>query len=121
MVNHNSASEQGLGWQSLFILHLSALPVRFKQELRNEEATESGTVTLQCELSRPGGSVQWRKDGKALVPNGKYKMRREGRFVELVIQDLDLADAGSYTCVCGEQETTAALRVNGNPPTHVSL
>lgn len=78
-------------------------------------------MTLQCELSRPGGSVQWRKDGKALVPNGKYKMRREGRFVELVIQDLDLADAGSYTCVCREQETTAALRVNGNPPTHVSL
>ncbi|XP_068862348.1 obscurin isoform X11 [Aphelocoma coerulescens] len=96
-------------------LSVNALPVRFKQELRNEEATESGTATLQCELSRPGGSVQWRKDGKVLVPNGKYKMRREGRFVELVIQDLDLADAGSYTCECGEQETTAALRVNALP------
>ncbi|RLW11370.1 hypothetical protein DV515_00001255, partial [Chloebia gouldiae] len=93
-------------------LSVNALPVHFKQELRNEEATESGTATLQCELSRPGGSVQWRKDGKVLIPNGKYKTRREGRFVELVIQDLDLADAGSYTCVCGEQESTAALRVN---------
>lgn len=65
--------------------------------------------------------MQWRKDGKVLIPNGKYRMRREGRFVELVIQDLDLTDAGSYTCVCGEQESTAALRVNGNPPSHVSL
>uniref|UniRef100_A0A8U7MP75 Obscurin, cytoskeletal calmodulin and titin-interacting RhoGEF n=1 Tax=Corvus moneduloides TaxID=1196302 RepID=A0A8U7MP75_CORMO len=92
----------------------AALSVNGKK-LRNEEATESGTATLQCELSRPGGSVQWRKDGKVLVPNGKYKMRREGRFVELVIQDLDLADAGSYTCECGEQETTAALRVNALP------
>lgn len=65
--------------------------------------------------------MHWRKDGKELEPNGKYKMRREGRFVELVIQDLDLTDAGSYTCVCGEQESTAALRVNGNTSTPVSL
>ncbi|XP_064495791.1 obscurin [Pseudopipra pipra] len=96
-------------------LSVNALPVRFKKELRNEEATESGTATLQCELSRPGGSVQWSRDGKVLEPNGKYKMRREGRFVELVIQDLDLADAGSYTCTCGDQKTTAALRVNALP------
>lgn len=107
--------------QSLFVLHLSALPIRFKKELKNEEATESGTATLQCELSQAVGSVEWRKDGKVLKSDSKYKMRREGRFVELVIQDLDLTDAGSYTCVCGDQKTTAALRVNGNPcSTHVS-
>lgn len=119
MINEQR-SGQGLGLQSLFILHLSALPVRFKKELKNEEATESGTATLQCELSQAVGSVEWRKDGKVLVPNGKYKMRREGRFVELVIQDLDLTDAGSYTCLCGDQKTTAALRVNGNRSTRVS-
>ncbi|XP_071285988.1 obscurin-like, partial [Agelaius tricolor] len=96
-------------------LSVNALPVHFKQELRNEEATESGTATLQCELSRAGGSVRWRKDGKELVASGKYQTRREGRFVELVIHDLDLTDAGSYTCVCGEQESTAALRVNALP------
>lgn len=107
--------------QSLFILHLSALPVRFKQELKNEEATESGTATLQCELSQAVGSVEWTKDGKVLKPNSKYKMRQEGRFVELVVQDLDLTDAGSYTCVCGDQKTTAALRVNGNSSSRVSL
>uniref|UniRef100_A0A8C0EE14 Obscurin n=1 Tax=Bubo bubo TaxID=30461 RepID=A0A8C0EE14_BUBBB len=96
-------------------LSVNALPIRFKKELKNEEATESGTATLQCELSQAVDSVEWRKDGKVLMPNGKYKMRREGRFVELVIQDLDLTDAGSYTCVCGDQKTTAALRVNALP------
>ena len=106
--------------QSVFVLRLSALPIRFKKELKNEEATESGTATLQCELSQAVGSVEWRKDGKVLMPNSKYKMRREGRFVELVIQDLDLTDAGSYTCVCGDQKTTAALRVNGNRSIRVS-
>ncbi|XP_021244944.1 obscurin isoform X10 [Numida meleagris] len=96
-------------------LSVNALPVHFKKELKNEEGTESGTATLQCELSKAVSSVEWRKDGKALMPNGKYKMRREGRFAELVIQDLDLSDAGSYTCVCGEQKTTATLRVNALP------
>uniref|UniRef100_A0A669QKL3 Obscurin n=1 Tax=Phasianus colchicus TaxID=9054 RepID=A0A669QKL3_PHACC len=89
--------------------------VHFKKELKNEEGTESGTATLQCELSKAVSTVEWRKDGKALMPNGKYKMRREGRFAELVIQDLDLTDAGSYTCVCGDQKTTATLRVNALP------
>ncbi|XP_029863782.1 obscurin isoform X27 [Aquila chrysaetos chrysaetos] len=96
-------------------LSVNALPIRFKKELKNEEATESGTATLQCELSQAVGSVEWRKDGKVLMSDSKYKMRREGRFVELVIQDLDLTDAGSYTCVCGDQKTTAALRVNALP------
>ncbi|XP_010078143.1 PREDICTED: obscurin, partial [Pterocles gutturalis] len=96
-------------------LSVNALPIRFKKELKNEEGTESGTATLQCELSQAASSVEWRKDGKVLMPSGKYKMRREGRFVELVIQDLDLTDAGSYTCVCGDQKTTAALKVNALP------
>uniref|UniRef100_A0A669QNP8 Obscurin n=1 Tax=Phasianus colchicus TaxID=9054 RepID=A0A669QNP8_PHACC len=96
-------------------LSVNALPVHFKKELKNEEGTESGTATLQCELSKAVSTVEWRKDGKALMPNGKYKMRREGRFAELVIQDLDLTDAGSYTCVCGDQKTTATLRVNALP------
>lgn len=124
-ISHDSASDQrsgqGLGLQPFFVLHLSALPIRFKRELKNEEGTESGTATLQCELSQAGGSLEWRKDGKVLVPSSKYKMRQEGRFVELVIQELDLTDAGSYTCVCGDQTTTAALTVNGNhspPLTH---
>ncbi|XP_062424693.1 obscurin isoform X1 [Rhea pennata] len=96
-------------------LSVNALPIRFKKELKNEEATESGTATLQCELSKAVGLVEWRKGEKVLMPNGKYKMRREGRFAELVIQDLELTDAGSYTCVCEDQKTTATLQVNALP------
>lgn len=33
--------------------------------------------------------------------------------MKLLIHDTELKDAGEYTCVCGEQETTAALIVNG--------
>lgn len=88
--------------------------MQFKKELKNEEATESGTATLQCELTKAVELVEWMKDQTALKPNDKYRMRLEGRFAELTVQDLELTDAGNYTCVCGGQKSTAALKVNGN-------
>uniref|UniRef100_A0A8B9EVW0 Obscurin, cytoskeletal calmodulin and titin-interacting RhoGEF n=1 Tax=Anser cygnoides TaxID=8845 RepID=A0A8B9EVW0_ANSCY len=101
------------GCDPLFILRLSALPVRFKKELKNEEATESGTATLQCELSKAGSSVE--KGNKVLKPSEKYKIEQEGPFAELIIRDLDLTDAGDYSCVCGDQQTTATLTINALP------
>lgn len=42
--------------------------------------------------------------------------------MKLLIHDTELKDAGEYTCVCGEQETTAALIVNGKKKhTYVSV
>ncbi|KAJ6655088.1 hypothetical protein lerEdw1_005992 [Lerista edwardsae] len=102
-------------WHEALALLLLALAARFKTPLKNEEATESGTATLHCELSKAVDSVEWMKDQKVLKPNDKYSMRLEGRFAQLTIQDLELTDAGNYTCMCGEQKTTAAVKVNALP------
>uniref|UniRef100_A0A8C3F8R5 Obscurin, cytoskeletal calmodulin and titin-interacting RhoGEF n=1 Tax=Chrysemys picta bellii TaxID=8478 RepID=A0A8C3F8R5_CHRPI len=96
-------------------LTVNALPVRFKKELKNEEATESGTATLHCELTKVAPTVEWKKGHKTLKLSDKYKMRREGGGVELIIQDLEVTDAGNYTCVCGDQQTMASLTVNALP------
>lgn len=40
-------------------------------------------------------------------------MRQDDALAELEICDLELQDAGDYTCVCGDQHTTASLTVNG--------
>lgn len=89
-----------------------ALPVHFQKEMRDEEATEGATATLQCELSR-AASVEWRKKHKVLKPSEKYTMRQEGTRAQLLIHALEVRDAGEYTCVCGEEKTTAALTVHG--------
>lgn len=94
------------------MLHSSAVSVLVKEELKNVEAMEGGTATLQCQLSRET-PVEWRKGHTLLRPSNKYKMRQEGTVAELLIHDLDLRDAGEYTCVVGNQKTTAALSVNG--------
>lgn len=95
------------------LLCFSALPALFKEELRDKEAKEGETVTLHCELTKPA-PVEWKKGDTALKPSEKYKMRQKDVTAELVIHSLGEGDAGDYTCVCGEQQSTAALAVHGN-------
>ncbi|OCT75409.1 hypothetical protein XELAEV_18030588mg [Xenopus laevis] len=97
-------------------LSVIALPPRFKEDLKNKEAVEGDSITLRCELTKPNASVGWKRGQKTLRSSDKYKMRQEGLVAELVISQLDLQDAGKYTCVCGDHETTATLTVNASPP-----
>ncbi|OXB75204.1 UNVERIFIED_CONTAM: hypothetical protein H355_002737 [Colinus virginianus] len=96
-------------------LTVHALPPHFKKELKNVEATENGTATFCCELNKPAASVEWRKGDRALETSGKVTIKCKGTTAELVIHDLDLADAGDYTCCYGDQKTTAVLKVNALP------
>lgn len=75
-------------------------------------ATENGTATLQCELTK-AAPVEWMKGEKKLAQSNKYRIKQEDTITELVIQDLEVQDTGQYTCVCGERKTTAVLTVNG--------
>lgn len=94
------------------MLHSSAVPVLFKEELKPLEAVEGGTATLRCQLSTEA-PVEWRKGQTLLRASNKYKMRQEGTVAELLIHDLEPKDAGDYSCLVGNQKTTAALSVNG--------
>uniref|UniRef100_A0AAR2J6N9 Obscurin, cytoskeletal calmodulin and titin-interacting RhoGEF b n=1 Tax=Pygocentrus nattereri TaxID=42514 RepID=A0AAR2J6N9_PYGNA len=91
----------------------SALPVIFRRELQNQECEEGSSVTLQCELSKPGVYVKWRKGTQVLQSGGKYVIRQTGCSVELKITDLKPEDAGEYTCLCGDQKTTANMKIKG--------
>lgn len=73
---------------------------------------ESQTATLRCELTK-AAAVSWKKGHKILRASEKYIMRQDNALAELEICDLELQDAGDYTCVCGDQHTTASLTVNG--------
>lgn len=88
------------------------MPAYFKEEMKNEEATEGGTAMLQCELSR-AVPVEWKKKHKVLKLSEKYSMRQEGSTAQLLIHALEVKDAGEYTCVCGDKKTTAVLTVHG--------
>lgn len=95
------------------IYHFSAIPVTFKQKLRNQEAVEEGSVTLRCELSKPGVPVEWRKDAQLLKEGEKCHIKQEGRVAEMLIRNLTLKDAGGYCCSVGSVVTSADIKVRG--------
>ncbi|XP_070410268.1 obscurin isoform X2 [Nothobranchius furzeri] len=97
---------------------ITALPVTFKQKLRNVLIEEGNTATLRCELSKPGHTVEWRRRGDEVIRNGeKYHLRQRDGLVELRILDVTPEDSDVYTCICGNIETTATLTVNVLPVT----
>lgn len=90
-----------------------ATPVRFRRNLTNQEAPEGGIVVLHCELSKPGVPVQWWKDDEELGDGSKYRMKQEGLVAELHIRNVLPVDVGRYSCVTGDQKTTAEVNVRG--------
>ncbi|XP_054889215.1 obscurin isoform X9 [Poeciliopsis prolifica] len=92
-------------------LTVQGAPVFFKKELKSQDAIEGDDITLQCEVSKPGVRVEWRKGGIVLQPGKKYEMKQEGHIQELCIHSLEPDDSGYYTCDAGEQLTTASLAV----------
>ncbi|KAE8595462.1 hypothetical protein XENTR_v10015758 [Xenopus tropicalis] len=96
-------------------LTVNALPVVFKEELKNVEVTECDTATLHCELSKPNVCVEWKKGTHVLSQSQKYSFRQEGLSADLVIHNVEPKDAGEYTCTCGDKKTSAVVAVNVLP------
>ncbi|XP_038857003.1 obscurin-like [Salvelinus namaycush] len=99
-------------------ISITAVPVTFKQKLKNQEAPEEGNVTLRCELSKSGVSVEWLKGEELLREGKRYQMKQEGRTAEMVIRNVVLQDAGEYSCVTACNVRTAAdIKVRALPVT----
>ncbi|NXT77259.1 OBSCN protein, partial [Zapornia atra] len=78
--------------QSTASLAVHALPVLFKEELKNEEVQEGTSVSLRCELTK-AAPVQWKIGSRVLKASDKYQMRQLGTTAELFIHDLEVKDA----------------------------
>ena len=91
---------------------VAALPAEFIGRLRSKEATEGTTATLHCELSKPA-PVEWRKGPETLRAGDRVSLRQDGAVCELEIRGLTVEDAGEYSCVCGQERTSATLTVRG--------
>uniref|UniRef100_A0A673X069 Ig-like domain-containing protein n=1 Tax=Salmo trutta TaxID=8032 RepID=A0A673X069_SALTR len=86
-----------------------AIPISFTQQLKNVQAEEGNSLTLRCELSKPGVPVEWRKGGELLKNGVKFQIRKRETISELqiwkadgvctlVIINMSAIDTGVYTC-----------------------
>ena len=85
----------------------------FIHKLESQEAVEGGSVTLRCELSKPGGPVEWRRGQLVLTSGEKYQMKQAGATVELTIHSVKCEDTGDYCCSAGDSQSTAFVKITG--------
>ena len=88
-------------------------PVMFIQELKNIQVEEGNSVTLCCELSKPGVPVQWKKGESALSNGEQYQIKQSGATVEMMIRKSLPEDSGVYSCVCEDLKSTATIIITG--------
>lgn len=113
MVTFHYVRETLYWTESVQYLCLSALPITFKQKLKNLQVEEGHNITLYCEISKAGVPVEWRLGGDLLENGEKYQIKQRDSALELVIRDAEPEDSGVYTCVCREQRTKATVKVIG--------
>lgn len=90
-----------------------ALPVLVIRDLESQEVEEGGSVTLRCELSKPGLHVEWKKETQVLSCGEKYRMTETGSTYELQVFDLRPGDTGGYSCCSEDTQSSASLIVTG--------
>ncbi|KAF6738677.1 Obscurin [Oryzias melastigma] len=94
-----------------FSLMVKETKVKFIKRLEDTVSLKGGSLTLQCEVNKPKGDVQWLKDGKEISPSRKYTIRAQGRERSLTIQQLLEEDAGEYSCESTNDKTSATVTV----------
>ncbi|XP_027878727.1 obscurin-like protein 1 isoform X8 [Xiphophorus couchianus] len=94
-----------------FILLVEEMKVKFVKRLENVISLKGKTLTLQCEVNKPKGDVQWLKDGKEMTPSRRCSIRAQGRERSLTIQQLTDEDAGQYVCESTDDRTAATVSI----------
>lgn len=72
---------------------------------------EENSLTLSCELSKPGLAAEWRKGKEPLKNDFKYQMKSRNSVMELTIKNAQLEDSGIYSCNYGDAKTTANITI----------
>ena len=57
--------------------------------------------------------MEWRKGPETLRARDRVSLRQDGAVCELEIRELTVEDAGEYSCMCGQEKTSAMLAVRG--------
>ncbi|XP_039553079.1 obscurin-like protein 1 isoform X1 [Passer montanus] len=85
-----------------FTLHVKEAPVLFVNKREEQEkllVLEGGSAVLSAITSTERCDVTWRGPQQAAVAGERCERRRDGRVHSLIIHNVAMEDAGTYTCL----------------------
>ncbi|XP_021180736.2 obscurin isoform X4 [Fundulus heteroclitus] len=94
-----------------FTLLVQEMKVKFTKRLESVVSQKGKILTMQCEVNKPKGDVQWLKDGKEITASRRCTIRAQGRERSLTIHHLVDEDAGEYVCESTDDRTVATVKV----------
>ncbi|XP_058156034.1 obscurin-like protein 1 isoform X2 [Dasypus novemcinctus] len=84
-------------------------------ELRSVRAREGDGATFQCTVSEAEATGSWQLGGRPLRPEGRVRIRQEGKKHVLVLSELRAEDAGEVRFQAGPAQSAAQLEVEALP------
>ncbi|XP_070399994.1 obscurin isoform X3 [Nothobranchius furzeri] len=97
--------------EMFFSLLVKEMKIKFIRRLENVASLKGKSLTLQCEVNKPKGDVQWLKDGKEIMPGHWCTIRAQGRERSFTVHQLTDEDAGDYACESTDDRTSATVTV----------
>ncbi|XP_029936956.1 obscurin-like protein 1 [Myripristis murdjan] len=97
--------------ESAAYLEVEELPVNIVKPLQDKTALEKSRVILDCTVSNPRCSIRWYKGSNVILPSERFEICSEGCYRKLIIQQVALDDAGTYSVQVGEYTCSANLTV----------
>ncbi|XP_035527012.1 obscurin isoform X41 [Morone saxatilis] len=88
---------------------------KFTKTLKDSEAVEKSSVTLNCETAQTPSTVIWLKGHTELKAGGRYEMSQKEGVITLTIKHLEEKDTDIYTCDVGTAKSMAKVTVNAKP------
>ncbi|XP_035527009.1 obscurin isoform X39 [Morone saxatilis] len=85
---------------------------KFTKTLKDSEAVEKSSVTLNCETAQTPSTVIWLKGHTELKAGGRYEMSQKEGVITLTIKHLEEKDTDIYTCDVGTAKSMAKVTVN---------
>lgn len=92
-------------------LSVIELPPEIITKMTDQTIAKGETAVFEVELTKGDALVQWFKNGQDLILSDHVELTINGKRQILTIHDATLDDDAEYTCIVGNQESTARLTV----------
>ncbi|XP_059332495.1 obscurin-like protein 1 [Ammospiza nelsoni] len=102
-------------------LHVEPRKVSIRTPLTDVETFEKETATFHLELSHPGVTGVWTRDGIRVKPSSTCQISATGCGHSLTLERLTLEDSGTVTFTADTLRCSAHLRVREPPVTMVRV